>query len=218
MRILEVLAETQYSQANCGSRQSMTEGKLEEIDYAQALDSSNFPHNKVIEISTRDGEIDGHDVLTASVGNQTVYFLTTADKKISAFLGFENNYLKNIKNFTNTPGVVRALLGYLVHIRKKNIKISPDEPLTSDGLRWVAYLVQRPRGLKITDQNGAPIDIEALRSEWQQARDSGKAGPTGISIGEDSDFGDKLRINEASRQEKSIIMPRNYYLDQSRKI
>lgn len=148
----------------------MTEGELKEIGFAQELDAGNFPHYKIISMSKVDGQIDGHDVITANQGNQTVYFIISDDKKISAFLGFENNYLKNIKNFTKMPGVVRALLGYLVHIKRKNIEIAPKEPLTLDGLSWLTYLIQHPRGLKITDQKGDPIDTESLSSEWLHAK------------------------------------------------
>ena len=191
-------------------RDEVSENQLTEIDYSAELDSNNFSHRRISSISRVDGEIQGNTVMTATFGNQTIYFLVI-DDQITAFLGFENHNLKNIKNFTNSPGVVRALLGYLVHVKQKTLTISSDEPLTPDGFRWLSYLIQNPRGLIIKNQNNENVDIDSLKQEWLQARDSGQAGPTKITISENQDFGNKIRINEGSRKTQSLLMHHNFY-------
>ena len=148
--------------------------------------------------------------MTASAGSQKVYFLVI-DGQVTAFLGFNNGYLTNIKNFTENSGVVRALIGCLVHKHRQKISISEDEPLTKDGLDWLIRLIQSPRGLSITDQHGNQIDTIALKQEWVAARKNGEPVSTGIVISENLKFGNKLRENEALRENKSLLMPYNFY-------
>jgi hypothetical protein len=190
--------------------QDLAADTLKEIGYSDELDSSNFSQSKIIKLSQIDGQIDGHDVFAASSGNQTIYFLRD-DDRISAFIGFENGKLKNIKNFTNTPTVIRLLLGYIVHIKREQIKISSDEPLTSDGLTWVIGMINSPRGLKITDQHGEPVDVNSLKKEWLASKSDREYGVTGILIGENLEFGNRLRSNETYRKKESLLMPHIFY-------
>ena len=81
--------------------QGVAAGGLNEIGYADDLDDSNFSSDRLLKLGKVVGQIEGNDVMMASGGSEKVYFLVV-DNQVSAFLGFRNNQLKNIKNFTNT--------------------------------------------------------------------------------------------------------------------
>jgi len=189
---------------------SVAESQLSELGYADKLDTSNYSSDNLLKIGKVIGKIEGNEVMLALTGSEKVYFLVV-DGKPSAFLGFKNDHLKNIKNFTQAAGVVRALLGFLVHVKGKKITISPDEPMTSEGIKWLLHLIKSPRGLTIKDQNGNQVDSSSLKQEWIKSRESGEPGSTGIVISENMVFGDKLRENEISRKSKSLLMPVNFY-------
>lgn len=184
--------------------------ELKEIDFSSGLDDRNFSVKKILEIGKVVGQIEGYDVVKATAGSQEVYFLVS-DDNVHSLIGFDNGYLKNIKNVSKQSGVVRALLGYLVHIQKQPIEISHTEPLTSDGLRWVIHLIEKPRGLVITNQDNEPINVEELKNEWGQAKETGNPGTTSITITEDTKFGNKIRTNESYRHSDSLLMPFIFY-------
>lgn len=186
------------------------ESNMLELDYASKLDDSSFSPNLLAKSGNVDGQIEGNNVILIKRATQTAYMLMV-DDNVSAFIGFENKNLKNIKNFTNAPGVIRALMGYLVHKKGMTINISQNEPLTSEGLKWLIRLIKNPRGLVIKDNAGNDVDIDELKQEWSRAKKSGIAGKTGITITENIDFGKKIRINEASRKSNSVLMPFNFY-------
>lgn len=184
--------------------------ELKEVDFSSGLDDRNFTTKKILEIGKVIGQIEGYDVMKAAAGSQEVYFLVS-DDKVHSLLGFDNGYLKNIKNVSKQSGVVRALLGYLVHIQKQPIEISPTEPLTPDGLRWVLHLIEKPRGLVITNQDNESINVKDLKKEWSQSKETGTPGTTSITITEDTMFGNKIRMNESYRHSDSLLMPFIFY-------
>lgn len=188
----------------------VAEGKIKEIRYADKLDDSEYSTDNLLKVGKVVGQIENNDVMMASDGTEKVYFLVV-DGEVTAFLGFKNGKLTNIKNFTNAPGVVRALIGYLVHKEGKKIKISADEQLTTDGIKWLIHLTKSPRGLNIQDQTGNPADSVELKKEWNNAKKTGTPGPTSITISENAKFGNKLRENEERRQKSSLLMPFNLY-------
>lgn len=195
---------------NCVPNESVAESNILEIDYASELDDSSFSQNSLAKSGHVDGQIEGNDVVMVKNDTQTAYMLMI-DNNVSAFIGFENKNLKNIKNFTNAPDVIRALVGYLVHKKGMTISISQNEPLTPEGIKWLVRLIKNPRGLVIKDNAGNDVDIDELKQEWLMAKKSGIAGKTGITITENIDFGKKIRINEASRKSNSMLMPFNFY-------
>lgn len=198
------------------SNEGVTAGKLNEIDYADALDSGYISPDNLMRSGQVVGDIEGNDIVMIAKGNQTVYILKVNDRA-TALVGFEGKNLKNIKNFTQTSGVIRALIGYLVHKQNMKIEISPDEPLTFDGLKWLLNLIRSPRGLVIKDQTGKNVDPAQLKQEWQAAKNTGTPGTTGIIISESIQFGNKIRANEARRDSDSLLMPFNFYSVKSNK-
>jgi hypothetical protein len=210
--MLKALVEYENFKTKQGNR-PIAKGKkieLKEIDFSSGLDDRNFSVKKILEIGKVVGQIEGYDVVKATAGSQKVYFLVS-DDNVHSLIGFDNGYLKNIKNVSKQSGVVRALLGYLVHIQKHPIEISHTEPLTSDGLRWVIHLIEKPRGLVITNQDNEPINVEELKNEWDQATETGNPGTTSITITEDTKFGNKIRTNESYRHSDSLLMPFIFY-------
>ena len=197
-----------YAGGNHG--RGVAEGDINEIDYADKLDSSSISIDNFIKAGNIIGNIEGNDVVMLSKGNQTIYILKV-DDKATAFVGFDGKNLKNIKNFTQTPGVIRALLGYLFHKKNMKIVISPNEPLTAEGLKWIIRLINDPRGLDIKNIDGGEIDPIQLKQEWKNARKTGTPGTTGITISENRTFGNKLRENELRRNSDSLLMPFNFY-------
>jgi len=210
--MLKALVQYENFKEKQGNR-PIAKGKkieLKEIDFSSGLDDRNFSVKKILEIGKVVGQIEGYDVVKATAGSQEVYFLVS-DDNVHSLIGFDNGYLKNIKNVSKQSGVVRALLGYLVHIQKQPIEISHTEPLTSDGLRWVIHLIEKPRGLVITNQDNEPINVEELKNEWDQAKETGNPGTTSITITEDTKFGNKIRTNESYRHSDSLLMPFIFY-------
>jgi hypothetical protein len=196
-------------------RELISEG-LDEIDHADALDSSTTSPNDLMQSGKVIGDIEGNDIVMISKGNQTVYILKV-DDRATAFIGFEGKNLKNIKNFTETPGVIRALIGYLVHKKNMKIVVSPNEPLTLDGLKWITKLITDPRGLVIKDHAGQDIDPIQLKQEWQTAKKTGTPGTTGITISENIQFGNKIRQSELKRNTDSLLIPFNFYSVKTKK-
>jgi len=184
--------------------------KIKEIDYADYLDNSNFDEQKMLKLGKVDGEIQGHKVMTIDSKNIKIYFLLV-NNNISAYLAFENGYLQNIKNFTNTEGVIRGLIGYIVHIKQQPINIADTERLTPDGIKWLIRLIKTPKGLTITNQNKDVVDTDKLEKEWQYAKTTGNAGPTSITIQEHGSFGAGVRLHEHRRTSHSLLMPMNLY-------
>ena len=199
-----------FGNADRINQKDVSEGQLGEISFANELDDTNYSQDDLLKIGKVVGQIEGNDVMMATSGSDTVYFLVI-DGKITSFLGFKNKNLKNIKNFTNSAGVVRALIGFLVHVKKQKIVISSDEPLTPSGLKWLTHIIDSPRGLTISDESGKPVDSIALKKEWDDAKKSGESGSTTVIISENSKFGNKLRENEELRQKKSLLMPVKFY-------
>jgi len=179
---------------------------IREIGYASQLDTSKLSTDRLFKIGKKVGSIDGKEVWKAESGSDIVYFLVT-DNTVHALLGFRNGYLRNVLNITKKSISVRELLGYIVHVENQKVSISSTEDLTEDGLKWLIYLLKRPTGLVITDQQGNPITPEALYKEWEQSRDTEVTGSIGITISERKEFGNRIRENERRRHPDSLLLP-----------
>jgi hypothetical protein len=186
------------------------ESNISEIGYADKLDDDSYSTDDILKIGKVVGNIENNDVLYAQDGDEKIYFLVV-EGEVTAFVGFNKNFLKNIKNFTKSAGVVRALIGFLVHIKGEQLVVSADELLTPDGIKWLIHLINSPRGLNIRDQEGNLVDPSKLKKKWLKARETGSPGPTSITISENIVFGKKLRENEINRKEKSLLMSFNLY-------
>lgn len=149
-------------------KQAIEKGELDlaaddELDLNEAENDKNSA-NELRKKARVDGSIDGNDVLVVKDKNQETYLLVV-DNEVSAFMVFEDGKLTNIKNLTAQTGVIRALVGYLVHKKKKEIHVDKEQPITfSTGLKWLRKIIKNPRGLKILDHEGNPFDINEIKS------------------------------------------------------
>jgi hypothetical protein len=100
-----------------------------------------------------------------------------------------------MKNFSENGGLIYNLFQYIVNIKQQKVQLNPNDKLTLDGLKWIVGQIKRPSGFKITNSKGQPVDPAKLYREWEQARITGKHGPTDIVISE-SINATQLRENE----------------------
>jgi hypothetical protein len=173
---------------------------LTEIGYADDLGDLNIPESEIISAAQQAGTIFQKPVMVFARGIDELYFFTE-NEKISTLILLSGDSIKAIKNNSNKPGLMLALVNYLVHFKNLTLKVLPDDDLTPSGLRWLSILIKRPRGLTITDFNGNAIDVEKLSAEWSKSKSLGGTwnGDTGILIRESNIvWKNKLIKNENS--------------------
>lgn len=171
---------------------------LREIGYAHELGDLSLTDQQIIQKSKVDGQIGQRDVMKMIKGNNVIYYFSDGDR-IDALLLLDGDRLAAIKNFTSNKGLIHALFNYVINIKRKKLKINPDDSLTPYGIEWALKQIDRKDGFKITDLDGNPIDADQLKAEWNKSRlDPEKSpGTTGLIIGE-SGIAQKLRDNEKS--------------------
>lgn len=171
---------------------------IEEIGFADSLDSIKLPDSEIIANSKLSGTIGQKSVRVFNRGTNTLYFFST-DTDILALILLDGDHLKAIKNFTNEKGMIYSLLNYIVSFKETRIKISPSELFTSMGVEWLMRLAANTHGLRLTTTSGDKVDIKQIRHEWNNARLTKEPGPTGLIISEMSEeWKTNLLENESS--------------------
>lgn len=178
---------------------------ISEIDYSDALGELNMDAKEIIKKSRIESKFQGHNIMRLDVDHTTLYYFAENDS-IMALLLLSGNELRAVKNYTNQSGFVFALLNYVVAFKGMNLKIGANEPLTSEGLRWVTQLINRPSRLTITDGNGKRVDPEQLKKEWETSKITDSAGPTEIYISEGCEGWSKRLVENEER-----LMPMIYF-------
>lgn len=162
------------------------DNKLDEIGFSSGVQMPNFSSINLSQL-TPIGHIDNEDVFMIKDSIYELYFFKDA-KQITDYIALgdtiTNGYrdLIRVHKINNAPkGAITALIMFL---KKQNIKIriSNNEPLTHQGLIWIRKLIDNPRGLTITDQNGSSIDKQKLNIEWLNSQRTNIDGPTSIYI------------------------------------
>jgi hypothetical protein len=159
---------------------------ISEIAFAYYLNKSKISDEEFINDSEPIGLIDNHTVRywqgkNKYIGNHAYFFVDddVTPSKILARIGFANNELTSIRNVTKVKGAITALCVFVVNKMNKPFVIPETEPFTLDGINWLCNLIKNGgRGIKITDNNGKYPDEKLLRTEWINAKYSGKYGPT----------------------------------------
>lgn len=172
---------------------------LEEIGYADKLGELSVPDSDIIAFSKEDGTISQRPVLKYEQGDTTLFFFANGDKITALVLVSDGNKLRAIKNFSGHSGQVYALVNYVVNIKNNKLIIASDEPLTDEGFQWVSRMIKTPTGIKISDIDGNPINLDILRREWVNSKLSRgtESGGTSIVLGEIStEWRAKLQENE----------------------
>ena len=168
--------------------------QVKEIAHADVLGDLSMPDDSIISNSTIVGRVDSKDVYLYKQNDSAAYFFY--DQKIQAIvLLADGNKIKALKNFVKQPGYITALIGFIVHEMHTKLVISNDEPLTSQGYRWLRLLLLRNgKGFTITDQNGKFPNMQTLEKEWNQCINSDCIGDTSIYISESAKTVNTLRI------------------------
>ncbi|CAB4130289.1 hypothetical protein UFOVP116_364 [uncultured Caudovirales phage] len=173
---------------------------ISEIGYADKLSDLSVSDAEIIQMSVKDGTIGQRPVMKCVVENTTLFYFAEGNK-IAALILLEDDKLRAIKNFTSQPELIRALLNYIVNMCGQTIKITPNEPLTAEGMAWLIRTIKNQHGIRVTDLNGDAIDAALLHAEWESARSTrGETfGSTGLIISE-STAEWKQRLNENEKR------------------
>jgi hypothetical protein len=179
-------------------KQDVAEALVNEIGFANELGKLSMSDQDILNNSIVDGQIGQRDVMRFEIGNNALYFFS-GKNKIEALLLLDGSRLAAIKNFTQNKGLIHGLFNYVVNMKRKKLRIDPNDQLSPYGIDWLLKQIERSDGIKITDLNGKSINADELRNEWNKSKsDSDHApGSTGIIIGE-SAMGKRLRDNERS--------------------
>lgn len=162
------------------------ESQINEIGYADTLSDLSMPHGEIISKSSVIGRVDGKNVHHYQQGSSDVYFFETSNN-IDAIVLLDGASIKGIKNYSGIPGLATALVGFIVHDRKITIEINHDEPLTTEGFKWLVKLLTNKRNkFTITDQTGNFPDVSTLEKEWIENKNNDTAGETTIYISENN--------------------------------
>jgi hypothetical protein len=150
--------------------------RINEITYA--YDIQSLKQHLDISTATKIGTVELLDVYHMDLGNGNCYFLyNPATKEYLSYVATDHNvtdkflHLRQIENISGEKGAISTLMFFLT--RKKNFKfvIEKSEPITSSGLNWVIRTIASGRKLFIfTNNNGQPLDIDALKKEWEESR------------------------------------------------
>lgn len=188
--------------------QGVAEEQVIEIGYADELGKLTKADHDVISAAKQVGTISQKPVMKYEQGNATLFFFTDNAAISALVLIADGNKLRAIKNFSNQPGQIYALINYIVNINNTRLIVTPDEPLTKEGLQWIAKLIKNPSGLKVLDFDGDPIDVETLHDEWLNAKSTQgtKSGKTGIVISESS-----LQWKRKLQENQNRLMPYIYF-------
>ena len=173
-------------------------GYLDELGFADSLNNLSLPDREIIDNSTVANTIGQKPVRIFNRGSSNLYFFAT-DTNILALVLLDGTYLKAIKNFTDEKGMVYSLLNYIVNLEGLRINVSPTEPLTAEGFKWLLRLAKNTHGLRLTTSDGHAVDTESLKREWNNAKLTKEPGKTGLMISEKSESWKKRLIeNENS--------------------
>lgn len=161
-----------------------TDNTLNEIDFASGLADITMPQSEIIDNSSPRKTIGSRQVFLYSNGKNKIYFFKSDTNSIEALLYLSGSRLLAMKNFAKKPGLIYNLFRYVIDIEKQKIILEPIDKLTLEGIKWVTDQMSRSNGLRVTSLDGKKVSPEFLWQEWDQARENGKHGPTGIIIGE----------------------------------
>jgi hypothetical protein len=174
-------AMNKYNKNN--NSQKMSEHMIYEIDYTPGVEQISSDLVKHIIANSKEvGDFENRRVYFIQVQDHDIYSYIT-NGQINAAVFLTGNNLRGVKNYSNTRGLVTALVAFIAHRLKRPVVISSSEQLSPAGFKWLYSLLNAGgRGLKITDQTGKFPDKENLKAEWKNAMKSDTHGPTRIVI------------------------------------
>lgn len=193
--------------------QSVTEAddSINEIAFATELGNLALSQKDIISAASVDGTIGSREVMLYQTGKNSIYFFVS-DTKIDALVYLFTDRIMAMKNFASNKGLIYNLFQYIINIKKQTLRLSTEDKLTNDGIKWIIAQIKHPSGFKITDQKGKSINPKSLYDEWQSARTSDKPGSTEIVIGE-SKNSHQIRENEQRLMPMDIFGSTLHQLD-----
>jgi hypothetical protein len=175
--------------------EGVTEGKqLDEVDFSSGLGELSLSSEQMFNQSTVDGTIGSRKVYLFADNKNQIYFFMRG-RKIDALVYLLDGRIMAMKNFSSNKGLIYNLFQYIINIKRQQVRLTPEDKLTSDGIEWIIDQIRRPNGFKINDGSGNKIDASELYKEWENSRITGNAGSTEIVISE-SKNSKHLRENE----------------------
>jgi hypothetical protein len=155
--------------------------RLSEIDYTAGIGQLAITPDKLLQDSTVVGDFDNIDVRLYEDNTGQIYFVNETD--MFGVIVLDGDRLRGVANYTNTPGLITMLVGFVTHRLNRKIRIDKTEQLTSAGITWLCKLLRaKGRGLTITDQNGDFPDADQVYAEWEHQMTQPGCGPTNIFI------------------------------------
>jgi len=160
--------------------------RIYEIDYASAIPPLKLSQEE-IDQAAQVGTVDQQPVYLIDDSAHVFAFMKD-NHKLASYIVIsshdQNGYhdLSRMQNINGPKGSITALMAFMHGEFGVKFRIPAHEPLTWDGLTWLLKIIQRGRGFHIHDPAGNPIDIHTLDAEWNQARLTGRVGPTEILI------------------------------------
>jgi hypothetical protein len=190
---------------------------INEITYSNSIsDSSNIIAALNPTVDTNVGIVDHHPVYVKDGGNCIVFYLTDQKNVIHCYILVEKNkangyyVLRQVEKISDTPGIMMALIQYLV-VNDVKLIIKDNEPITHYGLKWITNLINNPRGLNIHDGSNRSIDPGLLDQEWVASlHNPGHTGKISIYIESKNIITNKYYCFEDQRNSGWIL--RNHLL------
>jgi hypothetical protein len=189
--------------------------RLSEIDYTAGVELPPYSLEQMAAASTVVGDLDFEDVFLFTSGIEEVFFTNSDNRKGAITL--QGDRLRGVANYTNTPGLITMLVGFVTHRLNRKIYIDEAEPLTNSGITWLCKLLRaKGRGLTITDQNGNFPDADQVYAEWEHFMSNHGHGPTRIYI-EGAVKGKRhmLLTKAEMLKENTLIWPRWFIGDEN---
>ena len=183
---------------------------INEIDYTPGIEPLQISFEQLFSNSKIIGNMDLRDVWLDDDGSFQAYF-TKTDDNVDGIIIMCGNKLHGIRNYSGIPGMITLLVGFVVHCLGIKIHIGKDEPLTSNGLKWLCSLLRAGgRGLTITDQIGNFPDADQIEKEWVTAMKGTTHGLTEIFI--ESKMTRKLRTKEEWLSEGRTLTRNTWFI------
>ena len=181
---------------------------LNEVAFSNGVGSPNWNDKDIITNSTTVGTIDHREVKQYTSGNMSLYFFNS-EHKIDAFILIQSGkFLRGMQN-NSTPGMITALMVYVLGNILDEVYIGYDEPMTPAGAQWVNSALKKLKGkFEITKHDGDTITSAEFMTDWNDSWDN----PNGHS-----DLALKIRFRgnalvETNVINESLFLPRLIYI------
>jgi len=195
--------------------------KINEIIYADEIQSIDW---NSIDLSSAEYffSLDGQDIFKFYYAPHLFFLIQNEQGKVLAYAALEEEQdgyypLVRIENIAKIKGLIMSIV-FSLTMHKMKLIIKNTEELTPDGFLWISKLLSNGTwGLKLSDQDGNPLNLEKLRVEYERAKSHLRSeismeGPTSILI-ENISHEKKIQwINEKNEKWKADTLLKPSYI------